>query len=84
MDYNIEFIAVNDLKPYENNAKKHPQEQIDRIVESIKQFGFRQNLVVDADNNVIIGHGRLLAALQMGLEYVPCYRVDDLTERRTG
>lgn len=80
MDYNIEFLPVNDLKPYEKNAKKHPQEQIDRIVKSIQEFGFRQNLVVDANNCVVIGHGRLLAAKQMGLEVVPCIRAEDLTE----
>ena len=62
MDYNIEFLPVNSLKPYENNAKLHPQEQIDRIAESIRQFGFKQNIVVDKDGNVIIGPGRLLVA----------------------
>ena len=82
MDYNIEFLPVNDLKPYEKNAKKHPQEQIDRIVKSIQEFGFRQNLVVDANNCVVIGHGRLLAAKQIGLEVVPCVRVEDLTEQQ--
>jgi DNA modification methylase len=80
MKYDIEFIKVNDLHPYEKNAKKHPQEQIDYIKNSIKQFGFRQNLVVDKDNVIIIGHGRLEAAKQLGLEYVPCIKAEDLTE----
>lgn len=53
-------IPVESLIPYEKNAKKHPQEQVDRIAESIRQFGFRQNLVIDEDNVVVIGHGRLL------------------------
>lgn len=61
MVYAVEFIKVKDIKPYEKNAKKHPQDQIDRIAESIRQFGFRQNLVVDRNNVVVIGHGRLLA-----------------------
>lgn len=61
MEYVIEFVNVKDIKPYEKNAKKHPREQIDRIAESIRQFGFRQNLVVDRNNVVVIGHGRLLA-----------------------
>jgi ParB-like chromosome segregation protein Spo0J len=82
MKYDIEFIKVNDLHPYEKNAKKHPQEQIDYIKNSIKQFGFRQNLVVDKDNVVIIGHGRLEAAKQLGLEYVPCVKAEDLTEEQ--
>ena len=82
MDYKVEFISVNSLKPYEKNAKTHPQEQIDRIAESIKQLGFKQNLVVDKDNNVVIGHGRLLAAKQLGIESVPCIKADDLTDEQ--
>lgn len=82
MDYKVEFLKVNDLKPYEKNAKKHPKEQVDMIAESIRQFGFRQNLVVDADNCVVIGHGRLLAAKQLGLDAVPCVRAEDLTEQQ--
>lgn len=82
MDYNIEFLPVSSLKPYEKNAKKHPQEQIDRIAKSIQEFGFRQNLVVDKNNCVVIGHGRLLAAKQLRLESVPCVRVEDLTEQQ--
>jgi len=59
--YDVEYVPVADLVPYEKNAKKHPREQIDRIAESIRQFGFRQNLVVDRNNVVVISHGRLLA-----------------------
>lgn len=82
MDYKIEFISVNDLKPYENNAKTHPQEQIDKIASSIKRFGFQQNLVIDKNNCVVIGHGRLLAAQQLGIEKVPCIRVENLNEKQ--
>lgn len=82
MDYNVEFLPVEALKPYENNAKTHPAAQVERIALSIQQFGFRQNLVIDKDNCVIIGHGRLLAAKQLGLDTVPCVRVEDLTEQQ--
>ena len=58
--YDVEYVPVADLVPYEKNAKKHPRDQINRIAESIRQFGFRQNLVVDRNNVVVIGHGRLL------------------------
>jgi ParB-like chromosome segregation protein Spo0J len=61
MEYAVEFIKVKDIKPYKKNAKKHPQEQIEYIKNSIKEFGFRQNLVIDKNNKVVIGHGRLLA-----------------------
>ena len=62
------------------NAKQHPPKQVEQIANSIKQFGFRQPLVVDAGNVVIIGHGRLLAAQKLGLDKVPVVRADDLTE----
>ena len=81
-DYNVEYVPVEDLVPYEKNAKKHPREQINRIAESIRQFGFRQNLVVDRNNVVVIGHGRLLAARQLGLQRVPCVRVEDLSDEQ--
>ncbi len=80
MDYKIEYIDVTALKPYEKNAKKHPKEQVDRIAKSIQDFGFRQNLVIDKNNVVVIGHGRLLAAKKLGLSVVPCVRVDQLTD----
>lgn len=59
--YKVEFIAVDKLKAYERNAKKHPTEQVEHIANSIREFGFRQPLVIDKDNVLVIGHGRLLA-----------------------
>jgi len=82
MEYAVEFIKVKDIKPYKKNAKKHPKEQIEYIKNSIKEFGFRQNLVVDKDNVLIIGHGRLEAAKQLKIDEVPCIRVEDLTEEQ--
>ena len=82
MQYDVEFIKVEDLHPYEKNAKKHPQKQIEHIKNSIKEFGFRQNLVVDKDNIVIIGHGRLEAAKQLKIKEVPCIKAEDLTEEQ--
>jgi 16S rRNA G966 N2-methylase RsmD len=76
----IDEINVNDIKPYEKNAKKHPEEQIKRISNSIKAFGFKQPLVIDKDNVLVIGHGRLEAAKRLGFDTVPCVRADDLTE----
>lgn len=69
----------NALKPYERNAKRHPDSQITRIAESINQFGFRQPVVIDSENHIVAGHGRVLAALQLGLDKIPCILVDDLT-----
>ena len=78
----IEYTPVSALVPYENNAKQHPPEQVEHIANSIREFGFRQPLVVDADNVVVIGHGRLMAAKKLGLETVPVVRADDLSEAK--
>lgn len=79
---NVEIVQMNPaaLIPYENNTKTHPPEQVDRIAESIKRFGWQQPIVVDRDNVVIIGHGRLMAAKQLMLDTVPVVYADNLTE----
>lgn len=76
----IENVKISDLKPYEKNAKKHDKRQIDNVAESIRQFGFAQPLVVDKDNNLIIGHCRLLAAKKLKMRQVPVVKMDELTE----
>ena len=72
----IKQIKVSELKPYEKNAKKHNAKQIKQVANSIEAFGFNQPLVVDKDNVLIVGHGRLEAAKLLGLQEVPCYIVD--------
>lgn len=74
------LIDTDKLIAYENNPKKHPEEQIDKIASSIKQYGFIQPIVADKDNEIIIGHGRLQAARKLGLEQVPVIKHEDLTE----
>ena len=76
----IEQVALDKIKPYKNNAKKHPQSQVDNVAESIKTLGWRQPLVLDKNGVIIIGHGRFLAAKQLGLETAPCHYALDLTE----
>lgn len=71
-----------ELKPYDKNAKKHDKKQIANVAESIKQFGFVQPIVLDKDNNVIIGHCRLEAAKKLHLAEVPCVMADDLTDEQ--
>lgn len=78
----VVYLTPGDLIPYKKNAKQHPPEQVEHIANSIKEFGFRQPLVIDRDNVVVIGHGRLLAAKRLGLEKVPCTMADDLTEEQ--
>lgn len=67
---------TKDLIPYEKNAKKHPKKQVDAVARSIETFGFNQPIVVDTDNVVIVGHGRLAAAKQLNLKEVPVLTVD--------
>lgn len=76
---NIEYLPVSAITPYERNAKKHPADQVAHIANSIREFGFRQPVVVDRDNVIVIGHGRLLAAKKLGMKEVPVVRADDLT-----
>lgn len=76
----IIYLSPGELIPYEKNAKKHPESQVERIANSIREFGFRQPIVIDNDNVVVIGHGRALAAKKLRLDSVPCIRADDLSE----
>lgn len=78
----IEYIPIKDIKPYKRNAKLHPQEQIDQIKASIKEFGFNDPIAVWHDNEIIEGHGRLLAAKQMKLKEIPIIRLDELTDEQ--
>jgi site-specific DNA-methyltransferase (adenine-specific) len=68
----MEKIKVENIKPYDKNAKKHPESQIEKIADSIREFGFQQPIVLDQDNVIIVGHGRLLAAKKIGMDKVPC------------
>lgn len=78
----IVYLSPDALTPYERNAKIHPDAQVEHIANSIREFGFRQPLVVDKDGVVVIGHGRLMAAKKLGLESVPVTYADDLTDEQ--
>ena len=71
---------IDEIKEYENNAKEHPEWQIEQIANSIKEFGFNDPIAINVDNQIIEGHGRLLAAKQLGLSEIPCIVLDGLTE----
>ena len=74
------YLSPDELIPYQGNAKTHPADQIKHIANSIRRFGWRQPIVVDSENVVVIGHGRLAAAKELHLETVPVVMADDLTE----
>lgn len=76
-------VNIDDLKPYEKNARKHQALDVAAIAESIKAFGFRDPVGIWGPNNIIVeGHGRVMAARQLGMETVPCIRLDDLTDEQ--
>lgn len=75
--FEIEHLAIEELKPYRLNAKLHPQEQIKKIIRSIELTGFDQPIVVNKkDYSIVKGHGRLEAAIQMGMVTVPVIVLD--------
>ena len=77
---NIQNVPITDLVNYTNNAKVHPADQIEKIAKSIKEVGFISPLLIDADYNVIAGHGRLKAAEKLKMKTVPCVFIEGLSE----
>ena len=81
--FSAESIVQRDrtsLKPYENNPRTHSEAQIDRLVRSLKEFGFTNPVLIDKNLNVVAGHGRLLAAEILNLEKIPTISLEHLTE----
>ena len=76
----IEHLATASLIPYARNAKKHDASQVAKLAGSIREFGFNNPVLIDADNGIIAGHGRVLAAHSLHLETVPCIRLGHLTD----
>lgn len=74
------YKKVNELKPYEMNARTHSKEQVDQIVKSIQEYGFTNPLLIDEKNNIIAGHGRLEASKKLNYIEVPCIVLKGLTE----
>jgi DNA modification methylase len=74
------MVAVGALQPYARNARTHSKAQIAQIAASIREFGFTNPVLIDAERGIIAGHGRVLAAKQLGLAEVPCLLIDHLSE----
>ena len=83
MELKIEYIAVDDLKPYEKNNKKHEDFDIGEIAKSISKYEMIDPVGIwGKDNTIVEGHGRVLACKQLGIEKVPCIRLDHLTDEQ--
>lgn len=78
----IEYVATDDLIPYINNSRTHSESQIKQIAASIREFGFTNPILIDEQNTVIAGHGRLLAADFLSLSKVPSIRLTGLTDEQ--
>lgn len=73
-------MKVSDLIPYANNSRTHSDEQVNQVASSIKEFGFTNPVLIDEDNGIIAGHGRIMAANKLGIDEVPCVVLKGLTE----
>jgi len=76
----IEQVPVEKLIPYVNNSRTHSEEQVAQIAASIREFGFNNPVLIDKDDTIIAGHGRIQAARKLRLAEVPCVRLEHLTE----
>lgn len=74
------MIKVDDLIPYINNSRTHSDEQVSQIAASIKEFGFLNPVIIDEDNGLIAGHGRVMAAKKLGIDEIPFVVANGLTE----
>ena len=82
-DLHIEYIPTSELQKYERNARKHAHEDVETIKNSIKEFGFNDPIGIWSEKKIIVeGHGRLMAAQELGIDEVPCIRLDHLTDEQ--
>lgn len=83
MELKIEYLPISAIKPYEKNARKHQNLDIDNIALSIEKYGFNDPIGIYGDANIIVeDHGRLLAAKKLGMKELPCVRLDHMTDEQ--
>lgn len=75
----MELVDIEKLVPYVNNARTHPKEQITKLRASLREFGFVSPAIIDREFNVLVGHGRIMAAKEEGFKKIPCVFVDNLS-----
>ncbi len=79
-DLRIEYLTTASLKPWARNARTHSKKQIRQIADSITEFGFTNPILIDKQNTVLAGHGRIEAAKLLGVAQVPCVRLETMSE----
>ena len=84
MNKNTKIIwkAIDELIPYEHNAKEHNETQIKNLATSLNKYGWQNPVLIDKENVIVAGHGRVLGAKELGQTEVPCIYADDLTEEQ--
>lgn len=75
----VEYVDIDTIKPYKNNAKLHPKEQIEQIKKSIENFGMNDPVGI-WNNEIVEGHGRILACKELGYKQIPVIKLDHLTD----
>ena len=78
----IEILPIDKIKPYENNAKLHPKEQVEQIKKSIKEFGNNDPIAIDENNVIIEGHGRFIALKELKYDEVEIIRLSHMTDEQ--
>lgn len=78
----VSNIDINELKVYKDNPRHNTDEAIEKVAQSIKEFGFKVPIIVDGNNEIVAGHTRRLAAIDLGIETVPVVVADDLTDEQ--
>ena len=79
-ELNIKKVPTGDLIPYAANSRTHSDAQVAQIAASIKEFGFNNPVLIDSENGIIAGHGRVMAAQKLGLDEVPCLVLAHLSD----
>ncbi len=75
----LEYIPPDRLRPWAHNARTHSRKQLRQIADSIREFGFTNPVLIDENNTILAGHGRVAAARELGMETVPCRLISTLT-----
>jgi hypothetical protein len=75
----IEILPLDQLRPWTRNARTHSRKQIRQIAESIRRFGFTNPVLIDGENRILAGHGRVEAARELGMATAPCLRIDHMS-----
>ncbi|HLF21939.1 MAG TPA: ParB/Srx family N-terminal domain-containing protein, partial [Aestuariivirga sp.] len=79
VNLHIDLLRPDGLTSYTRNARTHSKKQIRQIADSICHFGFTNPILIDSENMILAGHGRLAAAKLIGLDRVPCVRLENMT-----